>query len=161
MIQESTTAIAEDRRFDELIGRIRKAGLRVTEPRMGIIRVLLESKEPIAIEHLHKRVGHKNCDLVTVYRIVEAFEKIGLVRRSFLHNGTATLQLIAGAPLPFYVTCKETNSRREIDPELAEKLRAELNAIEELLRSRGCKEVTSIVEFFGRTVETAEIRRFG
>ena len=69
--------------------KLKSAGLRITQPRLAILAALSKRAQPTSIEQLHGDVGADNCDLVTVYRCMAAFEDIALVRRAFFHNGTA------------------------------------------------------------------------
>ena len=58
--------------------KLKAAGLRITQPRLAILAALSKCSQPISIEQLHADVGATNCDLVTVYRCVSAFEEIGV-----------------------------------------------------------------------------------
>src|SRR5690242_16978641 len=72
---------------DVATSKLKAAGLRITQPRLAILAALNKRAQPTSIEQLHLDVGADNCDLVTVYRCMAAFEDIGLVRRAFFHNG--------------------------------------------------------------------------
>src|SRR3954471_22270650 len=69
--------------------KLKSAGLPITRRRLAILAAHDKRAQPASIEQLHDDVGADNCDLVTVYRCMAAFEEIGLVRRAFFHNGTA------------------------------------------------------------------------
>jgi len=129
--------------------KLKAAGLRITQPRLAILAALSNRAQPTSIEQLHEDVGIDNCDLVTVYRCMAAFEEIGLVRRAFFHNGTALYEINLGQPTRYHVVCKSTNRVDELDSATAEELRRTIEAIQEKLRARGYGEVGHIVEFFG------------
>lgn len=129
--------------------RLKSAGLRITQPRLAILSVLSRHDQPTSIEQIHDQVGAANCDLVTVYRCMAAFEEIGLVRRAFFHNGTALYEMNVGQPARYHVVCKATNRVTELDAETAEELRRAIEAVEEKLVARGYSQVGHIVEFFG------------
>lgn len=129
--------------------KLRSAGLRITQPRLAILAALSKREQPTSIEQLHEDVGAENCDLVTVYRCMAAFEEIGLVRRAFFHNGTALYEINLGQPTRYHVVCKSTNRVDELDPVTAEELRQTIESVQEKLRARGYGEVGHIVEFFG------------
>ena len=129
--------------------RLKAAGLRITQPRIAILAALAKRGQPTTIEQIHADLESGSCDLVTVYRCLSAFEDIGLVRRSFFHNGTSLYALSMGEAHPYHVICKETNRVQEIDPETTAELRRNVVHIEELLKSRGYNNVTHVVEFFG------------
>lgn len=128
--------------------KLKAAGLRITQPRLAILAALGKCVAPTSIEQLHEDVGPENCDLVTVYRCMAAFEEIGLVRRAFFHNGTALYEINLGQPTRYHVVCKSTNRVDELDLEIADELRRAIEAVQEKLRARGYNEVGHIVEFF-------------
>jgi Fur family ferric uptake transcriptional regulator len=136
-------------RFDLATARMKAGGLRVTQPRMAILSALCRQEQPVTIEQLHADVGAETCDLVTVYRCVAAFERIGLVARAFFHNGTALYRIELGQAERYHVICKTTNRVEELDAESAADLRRAIEAIEGRLRSRGYADVGHLVEFFG------------
>jgi Fur family ferric uptake transcriptional regulator len=128
--------------------RLKAAGLRITQPRIAILSVLIKRGEPTSIEQIHDSLTKGSCDLVTVYRCLSAFENIGLVQRSFFHNGTCLYTITLGDKNPYYVISKDTNRVDEIDDATTADLRRAVNEIEDILRSRGYKEVVHVVEFF-------------
>ena len=137
--------------------KLKSAGLRITQPRLAILAALSNRAQPTSIEQLHLDVGADNCDLVTVYRCMAAFEDIGLVRRAFFHNGTALYEMNLGQPTRYHVVCKSTNRVDELDSATAEDLRRTIELIQEKLRARGYGEVGHIVEFFGVAPQTSRI----
>jgi len=67
----------------ELSQALRQAGYRVTQPRLAILRVLAEHDEGLSPEEIHV-LGKELCPtlgLVTVYRTLELFREMDLVRR--------------------------------------------------------------------------------
>ncbi len=128
--------------------KLKAAGLRITQPRLSILAALSAREHPSTIEQLHQDVGPENCDLVTVYRCMAAFEEIGLARRAFFHNGTALYEINLGQPTRFHVYCKATNQVVELEGELTSELRRAIDGVQDLLRARGYGEVAHLVEFF-------------
>ncbi len=135
--------------IDLATAKLKSAGLRITQPRLAILAALTNRAKPTSIEHLHETVGAENCDLVTVYRCMAAFEEIGLVRRAFFHNGTALYEINLGQPTRYHVVCKTTDEVQELDLETSEELRRSIEVVQEKLRAKGYTEVSHIVEFFG------------
>lgn len=129
--------------------RLKAAGLRITQPRLAILAALSKCGRPVSIEQLHDDVGADNCDLVTVYRCMAAFEEIELVRRAFFHNGTALYEINLGQPTRYHVVCKATDRVDELDLETGDELRKAIEVVQEKLRARGYSDVGHIVEFFG------------
>jgi Fur family ferric uptake transcriptional regulator len=122
--------------------RIRSAGMRITKPRIAIIEALEQHEGPISIERIHQGMGNGVCDLVTVYRCLAAFEQLGMVRRSYLHNGTCLYELTLLSPRHYHIICKScgASDRVEYFP---------VEGIERLLQDRGYTQVSHVVEFFG------------
>lgn len=139
--------------------RLKAAGLRITQPRIAILAALIKRGQPTTIEHIHADLQDGACDLVTVYRCLSAFEDIGLVRRSFYHNGTSLYAMNLGETHPYHVICKETNQVQEIDLETTAELRKNVQQIEDLLKARGYNHVTHVVEFFGLAPQTSDSTR--
>ena len=135
--------------IDLATAKLKAAGLRITQPRLAILAALGRRAKPASIENLHESVGANNCDLVTVYRCMAAFEEIGLVRRAFFHNGTALYEINLGQPTRYHVVCKSTNHVEELDTETSEELRRAIEVVQEKLRAKGYDDVGHIVEFFG------------
>jgi Fur family ferric uptake transcriptional regulator len=129
--------------------KLKSAGLRITQPRLAILASLSGRAQPTSIEQLHEDVGTDNCDLVTVYRCMAAFEEIGLVRRTFFHNGTALYEINLGQPTRYHVVCKSSNRVEELDVDTSEELRRAIEHVQEKLRAKGYADVGHIVEFFG------------
>ncbi len=127
---------------DQACTRLRAAGLRVTKPRVAIVETLAGYKTPVSIERVHHDVDAKSCDLVTVYRCLAAFEQLGMVRRSFLHNGTALYELTLNQPRHYHVVCKSCGNAERVDY-------FSVDGMEKALRDRGYDDVSHLVEFFG------------
>ena len=129
--------------------RLKAAGLRITRPRLTILAAMVKLGQPASIEVIHENLGRRGCDLVTVYRCMAAFEEIGIVRRSYLHHGTALFSLNVDDRPRYHVVSKTTKTVEALDPETTHDLHAALSAIETLLLARGYTDVGHIAEFFG------------
>ncbi|MBI2813310.1 MAG: transcriptional repressor [Opitutae bacterium] len=134
--EATEAAVTEARR------RIRAGGLRITRPRLALIASLHRHEGPVSIERIHLDVGAEACDLVTVYRSLAAFEGIGLVRRSYLHNGTCLYELTLNAQQRYHIVCKTCGATERVDY-------VPIEGPERLLAARGYTQVSHVVEFFG------------
>jgi Fur family transcriptional regulator, ferric uptake regulator len=135
---------------------LKKAGLRITQPRIAILSALIQRSQPASIEQIHGDLAKDSCDLVTVYRCLAAFEAIGLVRRSFYHNGTSLYAINVGETnTGYHFVCKETDQVESIDAETTADLRRCVLQVEEVLKARGYTDVTHMVEFFGKAPQVA------
>ncbi|MFM1748310.1 MAG: hypothetical protein RLZZ188_1976 [Verrucomicrobiota bacterium] len=130
---------------------IRKAGLRVTKPRLALLDALAAASGPTSIEQLHVAVGKEACDLVTVYRCMGTFERHGVVARSYFHDGTTLFRLVRGDTdrYSYHVLCKSSNHVEPLDAQASAKIKGVVQQIEKSLREQGYTDVGHIVEFFG------------
>jgi len=132
------------------VKRLRQAGLRITQPRIAILNALIRRDRPASIEQIHNDLkGNTFCDLVTVYRCLAAFENLGLVRRCFFHNGTSLWQINLAGETSYHIVCKASNTMEQLDPQTSAELAAAIKRVEDVLKSRGYKDISHMVEFFG------------
>lgn len=138
----SASPVPAESALDEARTRIRQAGMRITKPRLAIVESMQQHEGPVSIERIHQEMGTAVCDLVTVYRCLAAFEQLGMVRRSYLHNGTCLYELTLRTTRHYHIVCKTCGSTDRVDYFPVE-------GIEQLLQERGYAEVSHVVEFFG------------
>ncbi|MGH8285426.1 MAG: ferric iron uptake transcriptional regulator [Steroidobacteraceae bacterium] len=78
---------------------LRKAGLKVTLPRLKILEILESSKtHHLSAEAIYRNLLESNEDigLATVYRVLTQFEAAGLVTRHHFEDGMAVFELNHG-----------------------------------------------------------------
>jgi Fur family transcriptional regulator, ferric uptake regulator len=78
---------------------LRKAGLKVTAPRLKILEILEGSPtRHMSAEGIYKRLIESNEDigLATVYRVLTQFQAAGLVSRHHFEDGMAVFELNQG-----------------------------------------------------------------
>jgi len=78
---------------------LRKAGLKVTLPRLKILELLESSvTRHLSAEEIHRRLVDSNEDigLATVYRVLTQFEAAGLVSRHHFEDGMAVFEINHG-----------------------------------------------------------------
>ena len=79
---------------------LRKAGLKVTLPRLKILDILEGSgTRHMSAEDIYKRLidSREDIGLATVYRVLTQFETAGLVTRHHFEDGMAVFELNQGA----------------------------------------------------------------
>ena len=93
-------AIDDRSRREYMEGKdLRKAGLKVTLPRLKILEILEGSTtRHLSAEDIYRRLIESNEDigLATVYRVLTQFEAAGLVTRHHFEDGMAVFELNAG-----------------------------------------------------------------
>lgn len=78
---------------------LRKAGLKVTLPRLKILEILEGSAaRHLSAEDIYRTLldSHEDIGLATVYRVLTQFEAAGLVTRHHFENGMAVFELNQG-----------------------------------------------------------------
>lgn len=144
--------------LDIACDRLREAGLRITQPRIAILNALIQRQAPATIEQIHGDLSHASCDLVTVYRCLGAFQKAGLVRLSYFHNGTSLYQFALNKnEAQFHVVDKTSQTSEPLDATLTEELAHVVRRIETELKNRGYQEVNTVVNFYGSKSEVATV----
>ena len=79
---------------------LRRAGLKVTLPRLKILEILEHSTtRHMSAEEIYKTLldGSEDIGLATVYRVLTQFEGAGLVARHHFENGMAVFEINQGA----------------------------------------------------------------
>ena len=95
-------------------------GLRITEQRRIIARVLSESTDHPDVERLHERaVGHDaGISIATVYRTVRLFEEAGILDRLDFGDGRARYEAAPEAHHDHMIDVETGKVTEFVDPEL-------------------------------------------
>jgi Fur family ferric uptake transcriptional regulator len=109
-------------------GNLRKAGLKVTQPRKLILDLLEETDNKHAtaddIYRVLMRAG-EDIGLATVYRVLNQFESAGLVVKHNFEGGQAYYELDSGAHHD-HMVCVESGKVIEFSNDEIERLQAEI-----------------------------------
>lgn len=107
---------------------IKKAGLKVTLPRLKILEILeLNDQRHVTAEDVYKVLLAKGEDigLATVYRVLTQFEAAGLVERHHFEGGHAIFELNRGSHHD-HIVCVECGHVEEFYDETIEKCQAKI-----------------------------------
>jgi Fur family ferric uptake transcriptional regulator len=109
------------------IGLMRERGLRVSAARRLVVEALLAADGPMSAEQIAQGIGGRvpSSDIASVYRNLQAFEDIGLVRHVHLGHGPG-LHALAVTGVREYLTCERCADYRVVAPE-------ELDGVRELI----------------------------
>lgn len=80
-------------------GDLRKAGLKVTQPRMRILEILeTSSGKHLTAEDIYRELiqHHSDIGLATVYRVLTQFEAAGIVLKHNFESGQAVYEIDRG-----------------------------------------------------------------
>ncbi|MBM3271677.1 transcriptional repressor [Candidatus Kaiserbacteria bacterium] len=97
---------------EDIPARIRQAGFRATTQRIALFSHLASLRAPHSILDIaHALKG--TCDQVTVYRMIDAFEKAGIVREVNIHGERPLYELADAGDDHHHLVC--TNCRKVED----------------------------------------------
>ena len=85
---------------------MKSKSLRITNPRLAMLRVLSECKNPINAEEIHQLAGDGTLDLVTVYRNLDSLEEAGVVQRHPIERGKNLYALVSPDHHHHHVICR-------------------------------------------------------
>lgn len=107
---------------------LRKAGLKVTTPRLKILE-LLENAKPhhISAESIHQQLKDQGNDvgLATVYRVLIQFETAGFIRRHNFEGGFSVFEIEQGHHHD-HMVCERCGTVKEFFDEAIEKQQTEI-----------------------------------
>ncbi len=107
---------------------LRKAGLKVTLPRVKILQFLEQSKERhLSAEDVYKALldSGEDVGLATVYRVLTQFEQAGLVERHNFDGGHSVFELDSGKHHD-HLVCSETGKVIEFHNEKIEQIQLQI-----------------------------------
>src|SRR5262245_28967826 len=112
------------------IALVRERGLRVSAARRLVLESLLAADGPMSAEQIAAGIGGRvpSSDIGSVYRNLQAFEDVGVVRHVHLGHGPGLHALAIGGRRAYH-HCERRAAYRAVDPE-------ELDAVRELVESR-------------------------
>jgi Fur family transcriptional regulator, ferric uptake regulator len=100
---------------------LRKAGLKVTLPRLKILEILEHSTtRHMSAEEIYKKLldSSEDIGLATVYRVLTQFEGAGLVTRHHFEDGMAVFEINHGTHHD-HIVCMDCGTVEEfVDPEI-------------------------------------------
>ncbi len=107
---------------------LRKAGLKVTMPRLKILEILEKSKlRHLSAEDMYKELldAGEDIGLATVYRVLTQFESAGLVTRHNFEGGHSVFELDDGEHHD-HMVCVDTGDVIEFTNDEIERLQHEI-----------------------------------
>ena len=107
---------------------LRKAGLKITLPRLKILEILENSKQRhLSAEDIYRELLQTGEDigLATVYRVLTQFETAGLVNRHNFEGGHSVFEMDEGEHHD-HMVCVETGEVVEFMSEEIERLQREI-----------------------------------
>ncbi|NVJ60595.1 MAG: ferric iron uptake transcriptional regulator [Gammaproteobacteria bacterium] len=108
--------------------QLKKAGLKITLPRVKILQILENSDDPhMSAEDVYKALmeAEEEVGLATVYRVLTQFEQAGLVMRHNFEGGHSVFELDRGEHHD-HMVCLQSGKVLEFHSEEIEKLQKQI-----------------------------------
>jgi Fur family ferric uptake transcriptional regulator len=121
---------------------MKTSSLKGTQARVALLEFLTEKHGPFSPEDLHNILKEKNMDLVTIYRTLASFEKIGLVRRCDFGDGVSRYEFESEKNHHHHVVCRNCKKVENLD-------KCSAKGIQKLVEDMGYTSVSHNMEFFG------------
>lgn len=128
--------------FDAAVERLKKTSLKVTKPRLTVLKALTHGHGPYSAEELKKLPVARALDLVTIYRCLAHFEVEGLARRCDFGDGIARFEFASEHGHHHHVICRICRKTQTLDDCRVDEL---VKTVEKL----GYRKVGHVLEFFG------------
>jgi Fur family ferric uptake transcriptional regulator len=110
--------------------QLRRAGLKITIPRMKILEILAtDQPRHMSAEDVYRRLLDSNEDigLATVYRVLTQFESAGIVTRHHFEGGSAVFELNEGTHHD-HIVCVDCGRVAEFSDESIEERQRQIAA---------------------------------
>jgi Fe2+ or Zn2+ uptake regulation protein len=144
-VRRNTKNPETQQRIDDKVRTLlASAKLRHTRQRSEILGLLVEKSGPFSTQEIRSLIGRAACDPVTIYRVLENFEKARIVRRCDFSDGVGRYELAAGDKHHHHLVC--TGCRRVEDLDITD---CPTQKLERSARARGYAEVDHSLEIFG------------
>lgn len=111
------------------LSRLRDHDLRATSARRVVVEVLAAAAAPVTVSRIASGLEgrYPASDLGSVYRVLDTFERIGVVRRVRLGGGAALYELCADVEHE-YLLCESCGATRAVDAHLLDDIRRVIRA---------------------------------
>lgn len=116
--------------------------MRVTSPRLGMLKVLAAAKRPLSAEQIYEAAGDDKLDLVTIYRSLGAMDDAGIVQRHPLERGRSLYALVSPGHHHHHVICRRCGRIDRLPG-------CDTSRLEAAARTKGYAQLTHIMEVYG------------
>jgi Fur family transcriptional regulator, ferric uptake regulator len=129
-------------RIEAAVLRMKEKAMRVTSPRLLMLKVLAAAKHPLSAEQIQVSAGDDKLDLVTVYRSLGAMDDAGIVQRHPLERGRSLYALVTPGHHHHHVICRRCGRIERLPG-------CDTSRLEAAARTKGYAELTHIMEIYG------------
>lgn len=84
----------QPREISSFTSRLRREDRKITGPRAAILELLRQHPHPLTNKEIFAGLPKGQCDLATIYRVMQMLEKFGMVKRFDFGDGVARFELV-------------------------------------------------------------------
>lgn len=116
--------------IDAAVVELRARGLRISAARRLVLEALFAADAPLSAKRIATGLDGRipQSDIASVYRNLERFESLGLVRHVHIGHGPS-LYALAHANAHEYLVCERCNEVRECEPGQLDAVRAAVRSL--------------------------------
>jgi Fur family ferric uptake transcriptional regulator len=129
-------------RIEAAVLRMKEKAMRVTSPRLVMLKVLAAAKRPLSAEQIYEAAGDDKLDLVTIYRSLGAMDDAGIVQRHPLERGRSLYALVSPGHHHHHVICRRCGRIDRLPG-------CDTSRLEAAARTKGYAQLTHIMEVYG------------
>ncbi len=89
--------------------------MKVTKPRLIVYKIFQDASKPLTVKEIRNQIP-KNINKATVYRIIEKYVEIGLLKEYFFHEDAKRYELM-GNPHHHHLICTKCFQIINLDPD--------------------------------------------
>jgi len=92
--------------IEDSLEHLKAAGYKITGPRVAVLQVLAEAEIPLSAYDIEERIPeHIPVNVVTIYRVLALFEKLGIAHRIHSKEGYVRCDFEAGLGCHYFAVC--------------------------------------------------------
>ena len=138
------------KRIEDLVGRLRETGFRITPQRMAIIHALIGNKEHLSVDDIFEQVraDFPMMGLATVYKSISMLKEMGEITELNFLNDSARFDGSGETPHP-HIICTKCKTVQDLDDYL--EIRGQpINNLPEVIEDKTGYEINNFrLDFFG------------
>jgi len=96
------------------IGLLKKKHFKITGPRLAVLRELSKEQTPLSAYSIEERISKNSpLSIVTVYRVLDLFERLGIVHRIHTMDGFVRCNFELESGCHYFVICSQCGKTDE------------------------------------------------
>lgn len=133
-------------KIDAVYEIMRESGMRVTQARKQLIEAFMNSSKAMSLDDIYQLLSDSSYDQVTLYRNLEAFDKLGILHRIQNEEGRDLFLLNPEKKHYHVILCRQCHRTDEIKS-------CTVHQLEAFAESKGFQNISHVLELYGTCEE--------